>query len=315
MEFAFPPKKYDYPLESSKLYADISSHNSSVIPPLFFRENGLLYQCDSIDWLKQLPENSIDMIFADPPYNIKKADWDRFESQEQYINWSLQWIKESARILKPSGSLFICGFTEVLADLKHPAMRYFKGCKWLIWHYKNKANLGSDWGRSHESILLLRKTKDFTMNIDMVRIPYNEHTLRYPSHPQAETSQYGNGKVRSSDWTPNPLGAKPKDVIEIPTTCNGMGEKTPHPTQKPEELVRKFVLAASNPNDIVLDPFSGSGTTLVVAEQLGRKWVGCEINPEYNKWAIDRIDRVQDRTVDEWIAFDKENAKRRTSIR
>lgn len=315
MEFAFPEKKYDYPLESSKLYADISSHNSSVIPPLFCRENGLLYQCDSIDWLKQLPENSIDMIFADPPYNIKKADWDRFESQEQYINWSLQWIKESARILKPSGSLFICGFTEVLADLKHPAMRYFKGCKWLIWHYKNKANLGSDWGRSHESILLLRKTKDFTMNIDMVRIPYNEHTLRYPSHPQAETSQYGNGKVRSSDWTPNPLGAKPKDVIEIPTTCNGMGEKTPHPTQKPEELVRKFVLAASNPNDIVLDPFSGSGTTLVVAEQLGRKWVGCEINPEYNKWAIDRIDRVQDRTVDEWIAFDKENAKRRTSIR
>lgn len=315
MEFAFLPKKYDYPLESSKLYADISSHNSSVIPPLFCRENGLLYQCDSIDWLKQLPENSIDMIFADPPYNIKKADWDRFESQEQYINWSLQWIKESARILKPSGSLFICGFTEVLADLKHPAMRYFKGCKWLIWHYKNKANLGSDWGRSHESILLLRKTKDFTMNIDMVRIPYNEHTLRYPSHPQAETSQYGNGKVRSSDWTPNPLGAKPKDVIEIPTTCNGMGEKTPHPTQKPEELVRKFVLAASNPNDIVLDPFSGSGTTLVVAEQLGRKWVGCEINPEYNKWAIDRIDRVQDRTVDEWIAFDKENAKRRTSIR
>lgn len=315
MEFAFPEKKYDYPLESSKLYADISSHNSSVIPPLFCRENGLLYQCDSIDWLKQLPENSIDMIFADPPYNIKKADWDRFESQEQYINWSLQWIKESARILKASGSLFICGFTEVLADLKHPAMRYFKGCKWLIWHYKNKANLGSDWGRSHESILLLRKTKDFTMNIDMVRIPYNEHTLRYPSHPQAETSQYGNGKVRSSDWTPNPLGAKPKDVIEIPTTCNGMGEKTPHPTQKPEELVRKFVLAASNPNDIVLDPFSGSGTTLVVAEQLGRKWVGCEINPEYNKWAIDRIDRVQDRTVDEWIAFDKENAKRRTSIR
>lgn len=315
MEFAFPQKKYDYPLESSKLYADISSHNSSVIPPLFCRENGLLYQCDSIDWLKQLPENSIDMIFADPPYNIKKADWDRFESQEQYINWSLQWIKESARILKPSGSLFICGFTEVLADLKHPAMRYFKGCKWLIWHYKNKANLGLDWGRSHESILLLRKTKDFTMNIDMVRIPYNEHTLRYPSHPQAETSQYGNGKVRSSNWIPNPLGAKPKDVIEIPTTCNGMGEKTPHPTQKPEELVRKFVLAASNPNDIVLDPFSGSGTTLVVAEQLGRQWIGCEINPEYNKWAIDRIDRVQDRTVDEWIAFDKENAKRRTSIR
>lgn len=312
---SFPVPNYDYPLERSHLYAEISSHNPLVGPPLFCRKNGLLFQGDSVDWLKRLPDNSVDMIFADPPYNIKKAEWDKFESQEQYIDWSLQWIKESARVLKPTGSLFICGFTEVLADLKHPSMKFFKSCKWLIWHYKNKANLGSDWGRSHESILLLRKSKSFTMNIDMVRIPYNEHTLKYPSHPQAETSQYGNGKVRSSDWTPNPLGAKPKDVIEIPTTCNGMGEKTRHPAQKPEELVRKFILAASNPGDLVMDPFSGSGTTLVVAEQLGRQWLGCEINPEYNKWAIDRVDHVPARTVEEWIAFDKDNAKRRTSIR
>lgn len=315
MEFSFPTENCEYPLEASKLYEMISAHNTSFMRPVFCRENGLLFQGDSIEWIKQLPENSIDMIFADPPYNIKKADWDKFESQEQYIDWSLQWIKEAARVLKPTGSLFICGFTEVLADLKHPAMRYFKGCKWLIWHYKNKANLGYDWGRSHESILLLRKSKTFTMNIDMVRIPYNEHTLKYPSHPQAETSQYANGKARDSDWVPNPLGAKPKDVIEIPTTCNGMGEKTKHPTQKPEELLRKFILAASNPGDIVLDPFAGSGTTLVVAEQLGRQWLGCEINPEYNRWAIERIDHVLVKTVDEWIEFDKENAKRRASIR
>lgn len=305
----------DYPLESSQLFKMISCQNSSPARPLFCRANGLLYQADSIDWLKQLPANSVDMVFADPPYNIKKADWDKFESQEQYIEWSMQWMKEAARILKPAGSLFICGFTEILADLKHPAMQYFKGCKWLIWHYKNKANLGSDWGRAHESILLLRKSKNFTMNMDMVRIPYNEHTLKYPSHPQAETSQYGNGKARKSDWVPNPLGAKPKDVIEIPTTCNGMGEKTKHPTQKPEELLRKFILAASNPGDIILDPFAGSGTTLVVAEQLGRQWIGCEINSEYNTWAIQRIDHVLLKTVEEWIAFDKENSKRRASIR
>lgn len=194
-------------------------------------------------------------------------------------------------------------------------MRYFKTCKWLIWHYKNKANLGSDWGRSHESILLLRKSKNFTMNIDMVRIPYNEHTLKYPSHPQAETSQYGNGKIRSASWVPHPLGAKPKDVIEIPTTCNGIGEKTPHPTQKPEELLRKFILAASHPGEIILDPFCGSGTTIVTAEQLGRRWIGCDINPEYNLWAIMRIDHVIIKTVEEWILFDKENVKKRTSIR
>lgn len=288
---------------------------SQDIVPKYSRKNGLLYENDCIDILIRIPSGSIDMIFADPPYNIKKADWDKFESQEQYIAWSMKWISECSRILKENGSLFICGFTEVLADLKHPSMRYFKYCKWLIWHYKNKANLGSDWGRSHESILLLRKSNKFTMNIDPIRIPYNEHTLKYPVRTQAETSQYAKGKAERPAWSPHPLGAKPKDVIEIPTTCNGMGEKTKHPTQKPEELLRKFVLAASNPGDIVLDPFCGSGTTAVVAEQLGRHWIGCEINPEYNSWAIARIDSVKIKDADSWIDFDKENVRRRSSIR
>jgi site-specific DNA-methyltransferase (adenine-specific) len=94
-----------------------------------------------------------------------------------------------------------------------------------------------------------------------------------------------------------------------------MAEKTEHPTQKPEELLRKIILASSKESEIVLDPFSGSGTTMVVAEQLGRKWIGCEISSEYNKWAIDRIDNVVYRPVDEWISFDRENARRRESIR
>jgi site-specific DNA-methyltransferase (adenine-specific) len=227
----------------------------------------------------------------------------------------MRWIKEASRVLKKTGTLYICGFSEILADLKHPSMRYFKGCKWLIWYYKNKPNLGKDWGRSHESILHLRKSKIFTMNIDDVRIPYSKHTLKYPEHPQAETGQYGNGGKRKDVWTPHPLGAKPKDVIEVPTTCNGMGEKTPHPTQKPEELLRKLILASSNEGDLVIDPFSGSGTTLVVAEQLNRKWMGCEINPEYNQWAIQRLENVIRRSKEEWIAFDRANELRRNSMR
>ncbi|MDR2849569.1 MAG: site-specific DNA-methyltransferase, partial [Verrucomicrobiota bacterium] len=236
---------------------------------LFYRhDNGQLWRGDSIKWLSSLPDESVDMIFADPPYNIKKADWDTFESQEKYIQFSVQWIEQAARILKPAGTLFVCGFSEILADIKHPASRFFSSCRWIIWHYKNKANLGKDWGRSHESILHFRKTKHFTFNIDSIRIPYNEHTLKYPSHPQAATSQYGNGKTSSVNWHPNESGAKPKDVLEIPqdlleipTTCNGMHEKTPHPTQKPEELLRKLILATSNPGETVLDPFCGSGTT------------------------------------------------------
>ncbi len=282
----------------------------------FEHPNGSLYQGDSFAWLESLASGSVDLVFADPPYNIKKADWDNFESQEKYIEWSIKWISQAARILKPTGSLYVCGFSEILADLKHPASKYFKHCRWLIWHYKNKANLGNEWGRSHESIIHFRKSDAARLNIDDVRTPYGAHTLKYPSHPQAETSAYGKGASKPRDnWTPHPKGAKPKDVIDIPTTCNGMGEKTPHPTQKPEELLRKFVLASSNAGDLVIDPFSGSGTTAVVAEQLNRRWMACDLDPQYNRWAIERIQSVRRMSKDEWIAHDRKTAERRESIR
>ena len=281
----------------------------------FVHPNGKLYQGDAIDWLSSLQSESIDLIFADPPYNIKKADWDNFETEEKYIEWSVKWIEQAARVLKKNGTMYICGFSEILADIKHPSMQFFESCRWLVWHYKNKANLGSDWGRSHESLLHLRKTKKIKLNIDDIRIPYGAHTLKYPAHPQAATSQYGNGGKRQDVWIPHPKGAKPKDVIDIPTTCNGMNESTPHPTQKPEELVRKFLLASSQESDIVLDPFSGSGTTLVVAEQLGRQWLGCDRDPEYNVWAMDRLDKVRKMSVEAWIDRDRQTAERREKIR
>lgn len=283
-------------------------------PALFYEHpNGKIWISDAVAWLSSLESGTVDLVFADPPYNIKKAEWDSFESQTAYVEWSLQWIEQAARVLKPTGTLYICGFSEILADLKLPAQRFFKGCRWLIWHYKNKANLGSDWGRSHESILHFRKSKDFTLNIDDVRIPYGNHTLKYPEHPQAETSQYGKGKKQL--WQPHPKGAKPKDVIEIPTTCNGMHEKTPHPTQKPEELLRKIILASSKADDLVIDPFLGSGTTAVVAEQLGRQWQGCDLSLEYSQWAAHRIELVESWPVEKWITYDQDNARRRRSIR
>jgi len=286
-------------------------------PKLFYSHpHGEIWVGDAIAWLRSLETESIDMIFADPPYNIKKAEWDTFESQEQYVKWSLQWIEEVARILKPTGTFYICGFSEILADLKLPASRYFKGCRWIVWHYKNKANLGSDWGRSHESILHFRKSREFTFNIDDVRIPYGNHTLKYPEHPQAETSQYGKGSNEKDRlWQPHPRGAKPRDVIEIPTTCNGMHEKTPHPTQKPEGLLRKLIFASSNSGDLVVDPFLGFGTTAVVAEQLRRRWKGCDISLEYCHWSARRIELVEDWPIEKWIQYDLDNDRRRTSIR
>jgi len=285
-------------------------------PELFYSHpNGEIFVGDSIKWLQSLPSESVDLVFADPPYNINKAEWDTFESQTAYVEWSMRWIREAARALRPTGTLYVCGFSEILADLRLPASEYFQGCKWLVWHYKNKANLRNDWGRSHESILHFRKTKEFIFNVDHVRIPYGNHTLKYPDHPQAETSQYGNGKKSNQVWIPHPKGAKPRDVLEIPTTSNGMAEKTPHPTQKPEELVRKFIVASSREGDLVIDPFLGSGTTTVVAEQLQRKWKGCDISADYCHWAIQRIEHVEYRTVDEWLEYDFQNSERRKCIR
>lgn len=277
--------------------------------------NGSLYQGDSLAWLTSIESESVDLIIADPPYNIGKASWDQFDSQDEYLEWSLCWIKEAARVLTPNGTLYVCGFSEILADLKRPAMRYFAACRWIVWHYRNKANLGSDWGRSHESLLHFRKSKKTRINVDDIRIPYGAHTLKYPNHPQAQTSQYGNTKRQNEIWTPHPNGAKPKDVIEIPTTCNGMGESTPHPTQKPEELIRTLVLASSNEQQTVLDPFVGSGTTAVVSEQLNRRWLGCELNDEYLTWAMDRIDHVRRMSIDGWLRYDRKNRERRGRIR
>ncbi|WP_421873790.1 DNA methyltransferase [Marinoscillum sp.] len=258
----------------------------------FFKTSyGKLYKGDSLQLLKTFEPGSVDLIFADPPYNIKKAEWDTFSSQKEYVEWSMEWIAEASRILKGTGSLYICGFSEILADVKWSASRLFKGCKWLVWFYRNKANLGNDWGRSHESILHFRKSKNFKFHIDEVRIPYNEHTLKYPSRPQAESSQYAKGRKEKKQyvWEPNPLGAKPKDVLEIPTISNASWERYSHETQKPVELLRRIILASSDEGDLVLDPFGGSGTTYAVAEAYSRNWVGIEKEKNYCEIIKERL--------------------------
>lgn len=107
---------------------------------------GRLYLGDSLAWLKSLESETVDLVFADPPYNVKKADWDNFESHEHYVAWSRDWLQEASRVLKKTGTLYVCGYSEILADVKVAAMPFFNGCRWIIWHYKNKANLGGDWG-------------------------------------------------------------------------------------------------------------------------------------------------------------------------
>lgn len=256
-------------------------------------EAGSLYRGDSLGWLASLPAASVRLVVADPPYGIGKAEWDTFASRTAYVEWATGWLAEVERILVPDGTAYIMGFSEVLADLKWAASDLFEGCRWLVWAYRNKANLGKDWGRSHESLLHLRKSRRFVMNLDPVRVPYNAHTRRYPTRDQGASSHFGGAKkAAGKGWTPHPLGAKPRDVLEIPILNNGMQEKTPHPTQKPLELIRRLVEASSNPGDLVVDPFGGSGTTAVVCELLGRGWAVCERDADYVGWAAERISAV-----------------------
>lgn len=281
---------------------DVALYETNTqLQPVFTTGFGKLYNMDAVEYMRTVPSNSVQLIFADPPYNIKKAEWDTFESQKAYVEWSMEWIREAHRILTPDGSLFICGFSEILADLKWASSPLFKGCKWLIWYYRNKGNLGKDWGRSHESILHLRKDTSFILNMDEVRIPYNAHTTRYPNRTQGSSSQFSKGKAMKHEWSPNPLGAKAKDVFEIPTIANGSWEKMNHPTQKPVELMRKIVLGASNSGNVIYDPFGGSGSTYAVAEAYGREWIGTELSLEYCELISSRlrdtqhIDRIRSR--------------------
>lgn len=129
-------------------------------------------------------------------------------------------------------------------------------------------------------------------NTDAVRIPYNDHTLRYPERTQAPTSQFSRrGRLVGSQpkWRPHPAGARPRDVLEVPTLCNGSKEKTSHPTQKPEELIRKLLLASSHEGELVIDPFGGAGTTYAACEALRRRWLGCESNEEYCRLIASRL--------------------------
>jgi site-specific DNA-methyltransferase (adenine-specific) len=255
---------------------------------------GRLYRGDALPWLRSLDANSVDLVVADPPYGGNAVHWDKFKSLDDYAIWCEAWIDESHRVLKDGGSCFICGWSENLAYLKVLGDKYFARCRWLVWFYRNKqAAWRTDWGRAHESILHFRKGAKFTFNQDAVRTPYNRHTMNYPDHTQAATSVFGaqNGGKSGHVWQPHPLGAKPKDVLEISILNNGMKERTPHPTQKPEELIRRLVMACSDRGDLVIDPFVGSGTLAVVCEKLERRWeaVDLDADGEYLPSAIERL--------------------------
>jgi site-specific DNA-methyltransferase (adenine-specific) len=250
---------------------------------------------DSLEILPTLKSDSAQIVIADPPYNIGKDFGNASDKQpmDEYLEWCDKWITECLRILKPNGTMFVYGFSEILAlilsRVSHKINR-----RWIIWHYTNK-NVASlhFWQRSHESILVLWK-EDKLFHRDEVREAYTEGFLEGAAGKERANTK---GRFSKGDkktvYKAHPNGALPRDVIKIPALAGGAGmnERVNHPTQKPLALCEKLIRSCrQDPSTgYVLVPFAGSGSECVASKKLGLPFIGIELNEEYVKLVQERL--------------------------
>ena len=243
-----------------------------------------IYHGDAIEFLRQLPDSYADLIIADPPYSLSKdrefGEGAFFNNRDEWLAWCKQWLTEAKRILTPTGNLFVYAIHHNACFLQ--THMYEIGLQYrrqIIWHYENGWSKYRNSPACHyEPILWFANQSNSTFHV--IREPYkSEERLRH-----AITK---NGKV----WTPHPDGRQAGDVWRFPTLAGRRfaEERTAHPTQKPLSLSRRIVEHFSNPGELVVVPFVGSGSECVAAVQAGRKFVGTEINVNFVEIARARI--------------------------
>lgn len=244
----------------------------------------LIVNEDCISGMSKIPDDSVDIIICDPPYNIGKDfgnDSDK-QDMDDYLEWCDEWIEQCIRILKPKGTLYIYGFSEILAYIR---VRITIHVRWIVWHYTNKVTPSLNfWQRTHESILCCYKEKP-VFNRDDVREPYTKNFLKNAvGKKRAATKGRFSSGSKETIYKAHPKGALPRDVIKISALAGGAGrkERVNHPTQKPLQLCRKLIQASRNGDDTMLVvPFAGSGSECVAAKQEKINFIGFEINEEY----------------------------------
>lgn len=224
---------------------------------------------DAIEEMRKLSDQSIDLIATDPPYNLKKNYGNSIDHKEwdDYEKFTEEWLDEAIRILKPNGSIYSfmgVRFISRLFEMMVSKGLLFNG--WIVWHYTQGMGRKKGFSPRHEDILYFTKSNNFTFNLDDVRIPQKFFRKRN-----------------------NMDGANPGDVWQFSHVHYSHPDRQEHPTQKPTAVMERIIRASSNPGDIVLDPFVGSGTTCVVSKALGRKWIGFDLNPEYVEMSRRRI--------------------------
>ncbi len=239
---------------------------------------------DIFSAFKFIPPNSVDMLFLDPPYNLSKQFQNNSfnkTTEQKYTEWFQSWFKLLLPTLKETASIFICGDWKTSISIYQAIKDYLKIRNRITWEREKGRGAKTNFKNSHEDIWYTTKSDDYTFNLDAVKLkrkviaPYREN-----GKPKDwEESDNGNYRLThpSNFW----------NDISIPFWS--MPENTDHPTQKPEKLVAKLILASTNENDVVFDPFLGSGTTAVVSRKLNRNFFGIELEEEYVMLALKRL--------------------------
>jgi site-specific DNA-methyltransferase (adenine-specific) len=238
--------------------------------------------------IKKLPDNCIDLIVTDPPYTIKR-DFGRGTivsiDEEYFKNWCETWIQECNRILKPTGSIYICINWEASSIIESILKKYFFVRNRITWKRDKGRGAKKNWKNNLEDIWFATKSNDYTFNLNDVKIKRPVIAPYVDAEGQPKDWHEENGKKfrythPSNIWT---------DLV-IPFWS--MAENTEHPTQKPEKLIKRIILASSHKDDLVFDPFMGSGTTAVVAKKLNRNFLGFEIEKKFYILANKRLNTI-----------------------
>jgi len=245
--------------------------------------------CDVFKYLKKIDDNSIDLAIIDPPYNLNQGDWDSFKSEKEFLDFTFKYLDLVFPKLKSNASLYIFNTAFNSAFILNYLNNHMFYKNWIVWYKKDGFSASrKKFTNSQETILFFTKSEnDYVFNCDDVREPYL-------SSERIEAAKTKGILKNGKRWFPNPQGKLCPDVweftsVRLTNKKNGKTVKQGHPTPKPLPMIERIIKASSNEGDLVLDLFSGTGTTAFACKKLKRHFVGCENNPEYVRLIKERL--------------------------
>lgn len=254
---------------------------------------GKIHQGDCVSGMRSLPDGCVDLVFADPPFNIG-YEYDEYDDRlesEKYLEWSQEWMGEVYRVLSATGAFWLAIGDEYAAELKVESQKLgFHTRNWVVWYYTFGVHCKNKFTRSHAHIFyFVKDPKEFTFNRDDIAVP-SARQLVY-----GDRRANPKGRTPDDTWILRPQDCESgftadEDTWYFPRVAGTFKERAGfHGCQMPEQLLGRIIKSSSNPDDVVLDPFSGSSTTLTVAKKLDRKFLGFELSEDYARLGAKRL--------------------------